>query len=220
MYPFHPARPQPPTFQFTLNQHNRRQSRNWYRLDAREDGIIWFRLRSWLRGVNAIRQGGFLMLVLGRRKHQSVVIGDEITLTVEEICDSGDGQRIFGATVRLGFQTPQDISICRSELRAKRRGAAHAGGAAQRLQPRTGKLVELSDAQVRLRIQVPRKVPVCHNGTPTIGLDPEEGFDGETGGRKAVHHVTCQKNDRIAICHNITIAALDFRRLVSSEPDP
>ena len=37
------------------------------------------------------------MLVLSRKKHESVVIGDEVTLTVEEICENGDGQRIFGA---------------------------------------------------------------------------------------------------------------------------
>ena len=159
------------------------------------------------------------MLVLGRGKHQSVVIGDEITLTVEEICDTGDGQRIFGATVRLGFQTPREISIYRSELRARQRDTAHSGGATQRPQPRTGNLVELSDAQVRLRIQVPRRVPVCHNGTPTVGLNSDEGFDSETHGSTAVHHVTCQKDDRIAICHNITIAALEFHRLVFREDD-
>ena len=44
------------------------------------------------------------MLVLGRSKLQSVLVADEIMLTVEEICDSDNGQRIFGATVRLGFQ--------------------------------------------------------------------------------------------------------------------
>jgi carbon storage regulator CsrA len=167
-----------------------------------------------------LSQGGFFMLVLGRRKQQSVVIGDEITLTVEEIYNSGDGQRVFGATVRLGFQTPRDVSICRSELLAKRWGAAHTGGAAQRPRPLAGKLVELSDALVRLRIQVPRKVPVCHNGIPTIGLDLEERFDGETHRSKAVYHVTCHKDDRIAICNNITIAALVFHRHVPSEPNP
>jgi len=160
------------------------------------------------------------MLVLGRRKHQSVVIGDEITLTVEEICDSGNGQRIVGAAVRLGFQTPREIPIYRSELRAKQGGAAHTGRPAQRRQPETGTLVALPDAQVRLRIQVPQKVPVCHNGTPTVGRDSELGLDGETHRPRAIHHVTCQKDDRIAICHNITIAALDFQRLVFREHNP
>ena len=154
------------------------------------------------------------MLVLGRSKRQSVIVGDEITLTVEEICDSGDGQRIFGATVRLGFQTPPYVPIYRSELRTKRPGAAHMGGAAPRTQPRTGKIVDLSDAQVRLRIQVPRKVPVCHNGTPTVGLDSEERFDGENRSLKTVYHITCHKNDKIAICNNIIIAALAFQRSI------
>ena len=75
-------------------------------------------------------------------------------------------------------------------------------------------------ARGRLRIQVPRKVPVCHNGTPTVGYDLEEGFGGETHGPKTVHHVTCHKEDRITICNNIIIAALDFRRFVFSEHSP
>ena len=160
------------------------------------------------------------MLVLGRGKRQSVIVGDEITLTVEKICDSGDGRHIFGTTVHLGFQAPQYVSICRGELRAKRPGTNHTGGVAQRAQPRTGEIVDLSDAQVRLRIQVPRKVPVCHNGTPTVGHDTEEGFGGENYGPKTVHHITCHKDDRIAICHNIIIAALDFSRCVSCEHSP
>jgi carbon storage regulator CsrA len=160
------------------------------------------------------------MLVLGRRKHQSVVIGDEITLTVEEICDIGDGRRIVGAAVRLGFQVPRDVCIYRSELRARERGAAHAGRAAQRRQLETGTLVALPDAQVRLRIQVPHKVPVRHNGTPTLGRDSAEILDGETHTPRAIYHVTCRKDDRIAICNNITIAALNFQRLVFRDHNP
>ena len=157
------------------------------------------------------------MLVLGRGKHQSVIIGDEITLTVEDICGSGDGRHILGAKVRLGFQMPRSISICRSELRSKRPDATHTDRSARREHLRTDDIVELSDAQVQLRIQVPRKVPVCHNGTPTVGHDTEEDFGGETQRPKTVHHITCHKEDRIAICYNIIIAALDFSRCVSCE---
>ena len=158
------------------------------------------------------------MLVLARRKHESVVLADEVTLTVEEICGS-DGQRIFGATVRFGFQSPRYVSIYRSELRAKGSMTAHTGGTAKPAKParpQTGKVVEISDAQVRLRIQVPRKIPVRFNGTPTVGLDSEKRLDGATHTPKAVHHVTCHKEDRITICNNITIATLDFHRFVSS----
>jgi len=163
------------------------------------------------------------MLVLGRSKLQSVFVGDEITLTVEEICDSGDGQRIFGATVQLGFQAPTYVPICRGELRAKRpgaAGAAHMSRPSPQTQPRTGEIVDFSDAQVRLRIQVPRKVPVRHNGTPTVGLDLEERFDGEDRSSTAVHHITCRKNDQIAICNNIIIATLGFHRSVLDEQSP
>jgi hypothetical protein len=78
---------------------------------------------------------------------------------------------------------------------------------------RPGELVDLADAQVRLRIQVPLRVPVHHNGAPTVRKDSENEGDGPT----AVYHLTCRKEDRIAICHNITIAALDFQRFVLSD---
>ena len=157
------------------------------------------------------------MLVLGRRKRQNVVIGDEITLTVEEICDSGDSRQIPGASVRFGFETPRYVSICRGELRARQSGAVRAGGAAWRAPPRPFKLVGLPDAQVRLRIQVPRKVPVCHNGTPVVGLDSEAELSGQVHRLKSTHHVTCHQDDRITICNNITITPLDFRRCVPVE---
>jgi sRNA-binding carbon storage regulator CsrA len=120
------------------------------------------------------------MLVLRRGKRQSVVIGDQITVTVEDFNDAGDGRRLFGATVGLGFEMPRYVSVYRDELRARRSSGPHSGKDAPPKQPRPGNLVEVSDAVVRLRIQVPRKVPVRHNGTPTVGHDMEEGADGPT----------------------------------------
>ena len=160
------------------------------------------------------------MLVLGRTKFQSVLVGDEITVTVEEICDIGDGRRIFGASVQLGFQTPPYVPICRSELRSRRPGSARVCEGAPRTRPRRGEIVDLPGAQVRLRIQAPRKVPVRHNGMPTVALDSHGTSRDEKGNSMAVHRVTCHKNDRIAICNNIIIATLGFRRSVSGEQDP
>ncbi len=154
------------------------------------------------------------MLVLSRGKRESVVIGDEITLTVEEIAGQSDGRHILGATVRLGFQTPRYVSIYRSELRPRRAAAGNHPQAGQRTceqKADRGEVVRLTDAAVRLRIQVPRKVPVCHNGTPTVGQDTEGGEAHPPG---TVHHVTCHKDDQIAICNNITISPLEFHRFV------
>lgn len=157
------------------------------------------------------------MLVLGRKKRQSVVIGDEITLTVEEICHSDDGQRIFGATVRLGFQMPRYVSVCRSELRDRQSGDPSLVGARRRPRRQEGECVPLSDVLVRLRLRVPDKVPVRHNGAPTAGCDGQDSSAGQPEGPYKVYHVTCRKEDRIAICNNITIAALDFHRFVASQ---
>jgi carbon storage regulator CsrA len=159
------------------------------------------------------------MLVLSRRKHEGVIIGDEVTLTVEEICSSDDGQRLAGASVRLGFQSPRHVSICRDELRERRSGPpGGVGKPANPPQPPAGRVVEIPDAQVRLRIQVPPKIPVCCNGQPTVALDSDERSGAESPQvMTAVHRITCHKDDRITICHNITIAALDVHRFVFTE---
>ena len=121
------------------------------------------------------------------------------------------------APPRLGFESPQYVTIHRSEWLARNARCAGRGGVKRPSPPRPGKVVEISDAQMRLRIQTPPKIPVCCNGAPAAGLDAERDADaGEAHSSRAVHYVTCRKGDRITICNNITIAALDFHRFVLS----
>jgi carbon storage regulator len=47
------------------------------------------------------------MLVLTRKSNQSIMIGDDIELTV---------LRIIGEKVRIGIQAPRDVPILRTEL--------------------------------------------------------------------------------------------------------
>lgn len=47
------------------------------------------------------------MLVLTRKKGQSIIIGDNIIVSIEEV--NGD-------SVRLGIEAPKDITIYRSEV--------------------------------------------------------------------------------------------------------
>ena len=47
------------------------------------------------------------MLVLTRRKGETIMIGDEITIKVLEI---------KGRTVRIGLEAPRDVKIIRGEL--------------------------------------------------------------------------------------------------------
>lgn len=47
------------------------------------------------------------MLVLSRKKNESIVIGDAIIIAIVEI---------RGDKVRLGFQAPKEISVHRSEV--------------------------------------------------------------------------------------------------------
>lgn len=48
------------------------------------------------------------MLVLARKQGQSVIINEQITVTVVDIRRDG--------TVRLGFEAPRDVSIHRLEV--------------------------------------------------------------------------------------------------------
>jgi carbon storage regulator len=47
------------------------------------------------------------MLVLNRKRHESIIIGENIVVTVVEIC---------GKQVKIGIQAPEDVVILRTEL--------------------------------------------------------------------------------------------------------
>jgi carbon storage regulator len=53
------------------------------------------------------RQGGGGMLVLTRKVHQSIMIGDDVELSV---------QSITGDKVSIGIQAPRNIPVYRNEL--------------------------------------------------------------------------------------------------------
>ncbi|MCL4204830.1 MAG: carbon storage regulator [Pirellulaceae bacterium] len=153
------------------------------------------------------------MLVLSRKRDESVVVGDEVTVTVEEISDEG-GQRIIGAKVRLGFQSPRYVPIFRSECREKVVSGFHGGGVPRRPRVQTGKLVEIADARVRLRIQVPQRIPIRRNGQPVMGFEPTDANGERPAASSVVHHIVCHKEDRITICNNITVATLDVQQFI------
>ncbi len=50
------------------------------------------------------------MLVLSRRKGETITIGENITVTIAEIC---------GNQVRLGIDAPRDIEVHRLEIKEK-----------------------------------------------------------------------------------------------------
>jgi len=59
------------------------------------------------RSVREEHQRGAAMLVLSRKKNESIIINDNITVTVIEI---------RGDKVRLGIEAPKDVTVHRREV--------------------------------------------------------------------------------------------------------
>jgi len=157
------------------------------------------------------------MLVLTRREGEEVVLGDEVTVTVEQICGA-DGQRIYGARARFGFELPRYVSVRRGEWRPKSPTAGPKNRHGSAPPPvREGSLVAIPSAAVRLRIQVPQKIPVCLNGSPTAGREAAEKAERNA---TVVHHVTCRQEDRITICRNMTVVTTGFEIFVWHKSQP
>jgi carbon storage regulator len=55
----------------------------------------------------AAKQGGSKMLVLTRKSNQSIMIGDEIEISV---------LAIMGEKVRIGIQAPREVPVFRKEV--------------------------------------------------------------------------------------------------------
>ena len=69
------------------------------------------------------------MLVLTRRTRQSIMIGDEIELSVLSVS---------GEKVRIGIEAPSEVPVCRKEVYlriAGERGSSNGTGEAQELEP-------------------------------------------------------------------------------------
>jgi carbon storage regulator len=61
------------------------------------------------------------MLILTRRAGQTILIGADVVVTVEEI-DRRQGR------VRLGVRAPRSVPVDRAEVRARKLAAGAAGG--------------------------------------------------------------------------------------------
>ena len=55
------------------------------------------------------------MLVLGRKENESIIIGDNIRVTIV-------GRS--GSSIRVGVEAPHDVQIVRAEIATQQRGAA------------------------------------------------------------------------------------------------
>ena len=60
------------------------------------------------------------MLILSRRTDESIVIGDEVTITILSV---------KGKQVRIGITAPPDVSVHREEIYQRIQSGEEAGGA-------------------------------------------------------------------------------------------
>src|SRR3954466_10400596 len=65
------------------------------------------RLSAVLHGPTYSKRGGCIMLVLSRQRDESIVIGDNIVVTVVDV---------RGDKVRLGIEAPREVSVHRREV--------------------------------------------------------------------------------------------------------
>jgi carbon storage regulator len=70
---------------------------------------------------------GFIMLVLSRHRDESIVIGDDIVVTIVDI---------RGDKVRLGIQAPSHVSVHRQEIYDAIQREKADGGAAPKSTPK------------------------------------------------------------------------------------
>jgi carbon storage regulator len=70
------------------------------------------------RATRDQHQRGAAMLVLSRKKNESIIINDNITVTVIEI---------RGDKVRLGIEAPKDVTVHRREVYEAIQNQAHRG---------------------------------------------------------------------------------------------
>ena len=62
------------------------------------------------------------MLVLSRQRDESIIIGDNIVITIVDI---------RGDKVRLGIEAPKDVTVIRSELLEKLTPSTHSQGGSE-----------------------------------------------------------------------------------------
>ncbi len=147
------------------------------------------------------------MLVLTRKPMESIDVTDEIVVTVEDIVDR-DGWPISGASVRLGFQSPPQVAIHRSELNRRGKGS---GGRKRVREQRPGRLARVKLAEVVLRVDVPARVPIVWDGHARPYVD-EDSDDCAVGSSRNIQRLICRRDDHVTICHNIVILIVDFKR--------
>jgi sRNA-binding carbon storage regulator CsrA len=158
------------------------------------------------------------MLVLTRKVKESVLLGDEVTLTLEEICGSDD-QRISGARARLGFEVPRYVPIIRSGFRSRQLRASWERSDRPKRQ-QAGFPVDVPGATMRIRITVPKGVPVLLNNESVQGSYRLRSGDGETPTGTTEHVVSCRKEDRIRICNNMIVVVFGFQRFTRGSGQP
>jgi len=168
------------------------------------------------------------MLVLTRRKNESVIVGNDVKMTFLGV-RIGE-TTVAGAQVRLGFEAPKEVPIQRQEMfdRKKSKSSSRSYGSKPNI---TGKKQPIRDAVVLLQFQVPQEISIhcsraCEDETghrhivspcrtESISADQEHAL-----GPSPIRTIYCRKEDNILIGNQLLITIIDVFRFVKDPTPP
>ena len=172
------------------------------------------------------------MLVLSRGRNQSVLVGDDVVVTLLDV-RSGDSF-VHRAKARLGFDAPREIAIQRQEV-FERMQAKSSSGQSHQPKPKlalSGTNHPVNEATVRLQIQTPRQVSIhCSRATGQsngkrriVQSFPAEVISADaddSDGQKLLRIIDCMKNDNILIGNQLQVTIVDVVEfVVDDSPAP
>lgn len=171
------------------------------------------------------------MLVLSRGTNEGIVVGDDVKVTLLAV-HIGEAV-VRGATVKLGFEAPDDVCILRQEVLDRQNSKSVSSGR-NRPKPKSkpdvsGKRLPVHDAVVRLQIEAPRQIAIhcsrASESTPgrrrlvqTVRIESNSADQEQSTAPPPIRVITCRKGDNLLVGNHLLIAIVDIVRFVANQP--
>ena len=168
------------------------------------------------------------MLVLSRGRNETVIVGDDVKVTLLDILF--DEAAVRSAKVSLGFQAPKDVPIQRKELLHRMNMKASGSGSSSPHRPKSdiaGKIQPVRGAAVRIQIQAPPETSIhCSRASENASGHRQivlpcrsESISADQNDANApspTQVFNCQHEDNILIGNHVLITIVDVFRFVAN----